>query len=61
MQSEIFVANSDALNRNRMVFTVGALEDGVFENALGGIPALLSHDITFKAAKASPLESLKYE
>jgi len=45
MHSEIFVANSDALNRYRMMFTIGALEDGIFQNAIGGIPALLSHDL----------------
>src|SRR5688572_17552763 len=45
MQRELFVANSDALNRYRMIFTIGALERGIFDNALSGIPALIGHDI----------------
>jgi hypothetical protein len=36
--------NSDAINRKLYRFTVGALEDGIYNNALVGIPALLGHD-----------------
>jgi len=38
------VLNSDSINRDNYKFTVGALEDALFENAVYGIPSLLGHD-----------------
>lgn len=38
------MGNSDAMNRYRMMFTIGALEDMIFDNALDGVPSLISHD-----------------
>lgn len=36
--------NTDLINRQRIMFTVGALEMAAFDNAVYGIPALIGHD-----------------
>lgn len=44
MYSSLAVLNSDAINRKRVKFTVGALEDVIYKNCIAGIPSLLGHD-----------------
>lgn len=44
MVRNLAVLNSDSINRKRIKFTVGALEDAIFKNCLAGIPSLLGHD-----------------
>jgi len=44
MYTNLAVLNSDAINRKRIKFTVGALEDAIYKNCIGGIPSLLGHD-----------------
>lgn len=44
MHRNLAVLNSDSINRKRIKFTVGALEDAIFKNCIKGIPSLLGHD-----------------
>lgn len=44
MFRDLIVLNSDTINRKRIKFTVGALEDAIFKNSLEGIPYLVGHD-----------------
>jgi hypothetical protein len=44
MKTDLGVLNSDRLNRDGFAFTVGALEQGMYDTALRGMPSLISHD-----------------
>ena len=44
MYKNLAVLNSDSINRKRIRFSVGALEDAVYRNCVDGIPSLLGHD-----------------
>lgn len=44
MESYLGILNTDTVNRDGIMFTLGALEQGMFDNALEGMPSLISHD-----------------
>jgi hypothetical protein len=44
MKTDLGILNSDSINRDGFCFTIGALEQGMFDTALTGMPSLVSHD-----------------
>ncbi len=44
MKSYLGILSSNTLNRDGFFFTIGALEQGIYDNALTGMPSLVSHD-----------------
>lgn len=44
MKTDLGVLNSDRLNRDGFIFTLGALEQGMFDTMLTGMPSLVNHD-----------------